>query len=71
MAAQEPPLAEVFALAFKSLKKKERDAFFQRLIGIKEYRESLIELALQEARKKGPRPPLRERLAEKRKNTFS
>lgn len=59
--------AEIFIQAFKSLRKKDKDAFFERLLDIKEYKEDLIDLAILESRKKEPRRPLRDYLASKAK----
>ena len=60
-------MAEIFLQAFESLKKKDKDAFFERLLDVKEYKEDLIDLAILEARKKEPRRPLRDYLAERKK----
>jgi len=60
-------MAEVFIQAFKSLRKQDRDAFFEKLLEIKEYKEDMIDLAILESRKNEPRRPLREYLAKKKK----
>lgn len=59
-------LTTVFMQAFKSLPKKQRDAFLEELLKEEEYREDLIDLAIIESRKKEPKRPLREYLAEKK-----
>lgn len=44
--------AEVFFTAFKALKNKEKDAFFEKVVSDPELREDLIDVAMIEAAKK-------------------
>jgi hypothetical protein len=59
--------AEVFWTAFRALPKKERKAIFEKLLGHKEFREDLIDIALVERRQKEPSRPLEDYLEERRK----
>ncbi len=67
--ARDTQIAEVFIEAFKGLKKNQKDAVFEKMLEIKEYREDLIDLAIIEARKKEPRISLRGYLAKRQKKT--
>ena len=67
MPVKHAEMAEVFMQAFKSLKKKDKDDFFEKLLKVKEYREDLIDLAIIEARKKEPKIQLREYIAKRAK----
>lgn len=59
--------AEVFNMAFKTLSKKEREAFIENLLGDSDFKEDLIDIATFHQRKNEKARPFREYLAEKRK----
>lgn len=59
--------AEVFWTAFRALKKKERGAVVERLVGDKDFMEDLYDIVLLEQRKREPSRPLEEYLAERKK----
>lgn len=55
--------ADVFWLAFKSLPKKERQLFFEKLMIDKEFREDMIDISIIEQRINEPSRPIEEYLA--------
>jgi hypothetical protein len=57
--------AEVFLAAFRTLKKKERQAVLSGIAEDRELREDLMDLALMAERRHEPSRPFREYLAEK------
>jgi len=61
--------AEVFFTAFKALKSKEREAFLEKVIGDRELREDLFDIALIEKAKKvkGKAVSAKEYFAKRRK----
>ncbi len=59
--------AEVFWTAFRSLKKKDRGAVVERLIGDKDFMEDLFDLVILEQRKREPSRSLEEYLADRKK----
>ena len=59
--------AEVFLVALKALRKKERDAVLIRIAQEKDLREDLLDLALIAGRRKETSRPFRQYLAEKSK----
>ena len=56
--------AEVFVLAFKSLKRRERAAVFERLLADNEISEDFADTLLLEARRHQPRQSFRQALKE-------
>lgn len=56
---------EVFLRAFQGLTKTERQAFLQKLLRERVYREDLLDMALVEARRHESARPLRHYLAER------
>lgn len=63
-------LALVFLHAFKSLPKKEKEAFLEELLKDKEYREALIDIALIEKRKNEPSRLFKEYVKEREKKKW-
>jgi hypothetical protein len=55
--------ADVFWLAFKSLPKKERQLFFEKLLVDKKFREDMIDIIIIEQRINEPSRPIEEYLA--------
>jgi hypothetical protein len=56
--------AEVFVTAFKSLKRREREAVFERLLADEELSEDIADTLALEARRHQPRQSLRQTLKE-------
>ena len=56
--------AEVFVTAFKSLKRREREAVFERLLADEELSDDLADTLALEARRHQPRQPFRQMLKE-------
>jgi hypothetical protein len=56
--------AEVFVMAFKSLKRREREAVFERLLADNEISEDFADTLLLEARRHQPRQSFRQALKE-------
>lgn len=56
--------AEVFVTAFKSLKRREREAVFERLLADEELSEDLADTLALEARRHQPRQSFRQTLKE-------
>ena len=59
--------SEVFWLAFRALPKREREAVVEKLLGDKEFKEDLIDIAIIEQRRDEPSRSLDEYLADRRK----
>jgi hypothetical protein len=56
--------AEIFVTAFKSLKRREREAVFERLLADDELSEDITDTLALEARRHQPRQPFRQTLKE-------
>jgi len=56
--------AEVFVTAFKSLKRREREAVFERLLADDQVSEELADTLALEARRHQPRQPFRQAMSE-------
>jgi hypothetical protein len=56
--------AEIFVTAFKSLKRREREAVFERLLADDELSEDITDTLALEARRHQPRQPFRQALKE-------
>ena len=61
--------AEIFVTAFKALKRKEREAVFQKLVSDAELADDLADSLALEARRDQPRTPLRDVLKDLRIRT--
>ena len=59
--------AEVFWRAYRTLSKKDKEAFMQKLLGDREFREDLIDTSIIERRRKEPSRSLDTYLAERKK----
>ena len=59
--------SEVFWLAFRALPKREREAVVEKLLGDKEFKEDLIDIAIIEQRRDEPSRSLDEYLTDRRK----
>ena len=59
--------AEVFWRAFRTLTKKDKDAFMQKLFSDKEFREDLIDISIIEHRRKEPSRSLDSYLTDRKK----
>jgi hypothetical protein len=59
--------ADVFWMAFKGLRKKERQSFIERLLTDPEFMEDLKDIATIELRREEPSRPLEDYLAEREK----
>ncbi len=57
--------AEVFWKAFRTLTKREKEAFMQKLLTDRRLREDLIDIAIPEQRRKEPSRPLENYLTER------
>ena len=60
--------ADVFWMAFKGLRKKERQSVIEKLLTDSEFMEDLIDIAIIELRHEEPSRSLEDYLAEKRNN---
>jgi len=65
MIATAQATAEVFWTAFRALRKKEKQAVIEKLLGDKEFMEDLIDLAIIEQRRKEPSRSLDDYLADR------